>query len=361
MALPDIFRKRFLSAYHERRDADMFLAGFFTVRPENISDTAKVVIDVVRENEEISPVVNEAEGPTLNLATAWTTKEFEPPTISEAMPFDVREFLKRMPGVNEYDAADMSWSAQFFARAMDGLNRMEQKIRRNREWQASQILQTGKLDLVNAAGTVVYQIDFKPKATHTLAAGTAWDDAGAKPLSDIELMLDRIRADSLQDGDRVIMGDTAFNAFMGHASVQSQFENRRFELGVIAPRPTGVGGKYQGILNVGNYQIEIWTYNGRGLVPGAGSAIKMVTSANVIVMASGGRLDTVFGGVPMAVPVDPRFAGILPSRISIPQAVDIAPNIWVTPDGKQTMLEVASKPLLIPTGIDTFGTIATGV
>ena len=63
----------------------------------------------------------------------------------------------------------------------------------------------------------------------------------------------------------------------------------------------------------------------------------------------------------MAVDVDPRFAGFLPGRIAVPTAVDMAINLYATPNGRQTILEVASRPQLIPTGIDTFGTINTGV
>jgi len=357
----ELFRKRFLSAYRELRSADMFLSGFFTVRPENISDTEKVAIDVVREDEEISPVVNTCEGPTFNVSDQFTTKEFTPPSIEEAMPFDCKEFLKRMAGQNEYEAVNTSFQAQLVARILNGVNILENKIRRNREWQASQILQTGVLALVDEDGNAVYNIDYKPKATHLTTAGVAWTAGGGDPLGDIESLCDVIRDDSLQDADRCIMGAATFNAFMANATVLAQLDNRRMEMGVIAPRPDGTGGKFQGVLNIGNYKLEIWTYNGRGIVPASGTKTAFVLDDSCIVMSSAGRLDTVFAGVPMATPVDPRFADILPSRVAVPQAVDLAPNIYSTPNGRQTILEVASRPLLIPTAIDSFGRIDSGV
>ncbi len=355
----EIFRKQMLSAYREMRDADMFLSGFFTVRPENISDTEVVAIDIVRTDEEISPVVNTCEGPTVNTSTLFTTKEFTPPSIEEAMKFDCKELLNRIAGETEYDATDVSFQAQLVGRILNGMNRLENKIRRNREWQASQILQTGELTLVDQAGNDVYVIDYQPKSTHFSTVGTVWSDSGSDPLQDIEALADIIRNDSLQDADRLIMGATSINEFINNSIVQAQMDNRRFEIGAIAPRPTGVGGKFWGVVNVGNYQMEIWSFNGRGLIPGDSTKTKFVADTSCIVMASSGRLDTVFAGVPMAVPVDPRFAGFLPDRIAVPRAVDMAPNIYATANGRQTMLEVASRPLLIPTAIDSFGTLTT--
>ncbi len=357
----EIFRKRFLSAYREMRDADMFLSGFFTVRPENISNTEKVALDIVRTDEEISPIVNTCEGPTFNVSTQFTTKEFTPPSIEEAMPFDCKELLHRLPGETEYDATDVSFQAQLVGRILRGMNRLENKVRRNREWQASQILQTGTLTLVDEKGNDAYVIDYLPKATHFVTVGTAWSDSGADPLQDISALADVIRDDSLQDTDRLIMGATTVNTFINNSIVQAQLDNRRFEIGSIAPVPTGVGGKFWGVVHVGNYQFEIWSFNGRGLVPGDVTKTLFVDNDSCIVMASSGRLDTVFAGVPMAVPVDPRFAGFLPERVAVPRAVDIAPNIYATPNGRQTILEVASRPLLIPTAIDSFGTLSTGV
>ena len=116
----EIFRKKFLTAYRESRDADLFLSGFFEVREDNISDTEKVAIDIERTDEEISPIVQTCEGSTANKSIDFTTKEFTPPTINESMAFNCKELLKRLPGetepgavVQEYwdDRGDTSRSA----------------------------------------------------------------------------------------------------------------------------------------------------------------------------------------------------------------------------------------------------------
>ena len=156
-----------------------------------------------------------------------------------------------------------------------------------------------------------------------------------------------------------IMGSVAYNNFIQNAIVTAALDNRRIDQGTFNPQMRGQGGKFQGVIHIGNYRFEIWTYNGRGILPGSVSKTKFIDDDKCIVRASGGRLDTVFGGVPTPTAVDARFRDILPDRVSIPRAVDIAPNIWTSPNGKQTILELESRPLLIPTGIDTFGCIDT--
>ena len=355
----EIFRKHLIAAYKEVRKPDLFLANLFEVRAGNISDTEIVALDIEREDEEISPVVNVLEGPTVNSSDLFTTKEFTPPTISEMMAFDVHSLLKRMAGVDEYSAAGVSFQAQLVQKLLDGMAKLEKKISRNREWQASQALQTGIITLKNSSGADNYVVDYKPKGTHFFAAGTAWSGAG-DPIADINTLADLIRADSGYDADMCIMGDTTFNAFAQNATVQAHFDNRRMSFGEIRPEMRDRGGKFQGTVHIGNYQFEIWTYNGRGIPPG-GTKIKFVSAENCIVMSSSARLDTVFAGIPVPVDRDPRFAGILPDRISVPMGVDLSPNIWASPNGKQVNLEVESRPLLIPTAIDSFGTIDSGV
>ncbi|MEE9393697.1 MAG: major capsid protein [Planctomycetota bacterium] len=352
----ELFRKQMISAYREMREAELFLSGFFDVRPENISATEKVALDVVRNDEQISPVVNTCEGPTFNTNDRFTTKEFTPPSINEAMPFDCKQLLKRQPGETEYEATNTSFQASLVTQVLQGMVLLENKMRRNREWQASQILQTGVLTLQDEDGNDVYTIDYQAKPGHFFAASVGWAGGAGTPLIDIETAADLIRDDSLQDADRLIFGTTAFNGFIQNSNVQAQLDNRRFRIGEIAPEPRGQGAKFMGVINIGAYQFEMWTFNGRGIAPD-GTAVRFVGVNNCIVMASSARLDTVFAGVPRPVPIDPRFAGFLPERIAVPAAVDIAPNIYATQNGKQTILELESRPLLIPTAIDSFATI----
>lgn len=353
----ELMRKRMITAYREVRKPDLFLAGFFKTPARNIFAGEKVSIDIKRGTESISPVVSVMTGPTMNATDIFTTKEFTPPSFEEGAPFNCFDLLKRTFGVDEYQSTEaVNWFAAMMTRVIEALGDLEDKINRTIEVQASQVLQTGLLTLKDKTGTAAYTIDFKPKATHFPTAADPWDTTSDK-LGDLEALADVIRDDSMQDADTLIMGDDAFSLFIRDTEVQKFFNKLVLNIAALAPvQPiAGVGGKFQGQVHIGNYRFNIWTYGGRYLDIGASTKTKFVLGSNVIMLSSGARLDKVFGGVPRAVPVDPRFAGILPDRISIPMATDFSPNIYTTVDGKQVICEVASRPLCIPTAIDSFG------
>lgn len=355
------FRKRMVAVYRERRSPTRFLSGFFLVRPGNIFDGEKVVIDIVREDEEIAAVVEVCTGPNFAAIDTFTTKEFTPPAFNEGAPFNCYDLLKRMPGTNEYDATNVSWATQLIQRILQAARSAEDKIQRTIELQASQILTLGVLTLLNKAGDTKYIIDFKMKATHLPTAGTAWNAVGATPMADLEALADVIRDDGLADSTDLIFGSDAWAAFLGNADVQVALDSRRGVLAELKPEMRGKGGKFQGTIDIGNYKFNMWTYGGRYNALVTGTKTLYVPKDKVIMLSGDSRLDQLFGGVPRAVPVDPRFAGFLPDRISVPEAVDFSLNIYTTPNGEQTILEVKSRPLLVPTAIDSFGCIATGV
>jgi len=269
-------------------------------------------------------------------------------------------FRSRRPGETQFDATDVGFQTAFVEALLDGMVSLENKMKRNREWQASQILQTGLLDLKDENGNVNYSIDYLAKASHFPTAAAAWS-AGADILGDLESLADVIRDDSLQDADEIWLGSTALGFFLQNTAIQLQLDNRRMEIGSIRPGLLNSGAKFVGTIHVGAYEFNVLTYNGRGIEPGdvPSNKFKFLAADSCIMRASTGRLDTVFAGVPMPVERDPRFEGILPDRISVPQAVDIAPNVYATLNGRQTILELESRPLLIPTAIDSFGNIDT--
>jgi hypothetical protein len=355
----ELLRRKMIEMYRETRGPTGFLASLFVVRPGNISDSETVVIDVERHGEEISPIVSPG-GQTRNTHDHFTTKEFTPPTINEAMSINSQQLMNRQAGTDPYKATDVGFQEQLLSILLAGMRKLGDKIARNLEWQASQLLQTGVLNLVDAAGNVVYTIDFKPKTAHTASATTAWaTHATAVPLDDIAAIGDLIRINSLQTPDQLIMGGDANINFQRCVQVKEHFDNRRMNMGGLDPQLQSSGAKFVGTVDIGMYVYQVWTYDGRGIIPGASTSVPMVGLDNCIVRASSGRLDTVYGGVPGPVRPDPRFAGMLPDRIAIPEAIAISPNVYSSTNGKNVELELESRPLSIPVGIDTFGCIDT--
>lgn len=361
------FRKAMIEAFESSRGPDLALSSLFIVRPGNVTNAEKVIIDIERYGEDVSPVVTPLEGPTRNTTDQFTTKEFIPPTLNEGSSIDVGQLLKRLPGMTEYQASDVGWMSHMVKIMLRNMRLMGDKISRNVEWQASQILQTGILQLTDAAGVLKYEINFAPKAAHFPTAGTAWDAGSPDMLGDIDSLTDVIRNNGLVDVDQLWFGHTSFDLFIKDTTVQAHYDNRRIDRGEIKPRNLGAGAKFQGVLDLGAYKYELITYSGRGILPGDSTSTKFLGPDKVVFLASGNdggratRLDQLFGGVPRAVPVDPRFAAFLPRTIAVPGAMSMSPNIYASQDGKQTHFDLESRPLLVPVGIDQFGCLDTGI
>lgn len=363
--MSDTVTKRMISAYNQMGTPLMFLSGMFQSPAENFHSSEEVEIDIIRSDEDISIVVQDlSTGYRMNSEDLYTNKGFKPPIHKEALPINSFDLVKRMPGQNPFESPD--FRANVMSRMFSGMTKIERKIRRSIELQASQVLQTGVVTLTDAAGTALYTLDYKPKATHFPTAGTSWATAsGTQKISDINDLAEIIRNDGLADPDELHMGITAFDNFINDSDVQKRFDIRRIDQGTIAPmQQRGNGGTFRGIVEIGNYRYDVWTYGGRYKDPQTGAKVQYLDPGKIIVRASSGRLDATFGAIPnigalmggQATQLLPE----LPGRITNAQgSMDLFTNAWLTPDGEQLFGGVGARPLLIPTAIDTYGCLDT--
>lgn len=356
----EITREGWIELYTEMRSPNNFLSRMFTPKPGSFYNGGKVAIDIQRFGEQVAIAIKKCTGPNLNDIDEFTTKEFTPPAYGEAFPLNVCDLLERMAGVDPYSAAYTEYAAQLVMQMAKGFMLVDDKIKRAVELQASQILQTGQLTLTNSAGDTVYELDFKPKATHFPTVATGWDQAGADPLGDLEALAKIIRADGKINPDRLIMGETALRNFLQNDDVKAQLDNRRIDVGEIAPEFTDSGATFYGYVWVGNYRFEIWSYPDTYEDPQTGNATEYIAPDKVVMLSSRTRLDMSSARVPLPLGPDPRVAGLLPDRMSNRDAgFDVTPNVYCTPNGKQIMGELESRPLLIPAQIDGFGCLDT--
>lgn len=352
--------KTMLRVYEQMAAPVRFLSGLFVSPPENFYNSESVEIDIVRSEEEVAIVIEDlSTGYRMNEASIYTNKEFIPPIFKEAMTLNVFDLLKREPGSDPFAA--ISFQVAATRRAMQGFRKTEDKIRRAIELQASQVLQSGVVTLINAAGDTLYSIDYSPKATHFPTVSIGWATlATAIPYADLEALAEVIRSDGLSNPDQLIFGAGAWGNFIENPKIQALLDNRRMEIGGIAPATRGEGGTFQGFFWIGNYRFEMWTYSGRYKHPQTGTVTPFVADDKVIMRASNGRLDATFGAIPRLFAPDSRILSVLPGRINLPGAgVDMFTNAWVSDDGENFFAGVGSRPLMIPTAIDTYGCLDT--
>jgi len=351
---------RLLRAYRQSAPPTRFLSGMFTSPPENFFDSEEVQIDIVRNEEDVSIAIRDLSvGYRNNSEDLYTNKAFKPPIHKEAGPLNAFDLLNRMPGQDPFTNPDFAANAT--VRSFAIFRKCDQKIRRAMELQASQVLQAGVVSLIDDTGAEVYGIDYKPKATHFPTVGTAWSNAAtATPLDDISALGTVIRTDGLSQPSRLVFGQTAWDEFIRTDQVKLALDNRRIDLGAVAPASRGEGAVFMGFIWAGSYRYEMWTYTGRYKHPQTGVSTPFITPGKVIMTSDGARLDAVFGSVPRLVAADPRVAQFLPGRMSDGgTGIDLSTNAWITPDGQQLFVGAGTRPLMIPTAIDTYGCLTT--
>lgn len=349
-----------IDMYLEEASAPMFLSGFFQSPPANFHTTEDVEMDIQRDDEQVAIVIQDLTlPPNKNENTLYTNKRFKPPIYDEEGAVTAFDMIQRLAGQNPFSNPD--YAANAVRQAFQVYRKLENKIRRAVELMASQVLQTGQLTLINAAGTAVYALNFQPKSTHLANAATTWATTGATgdPLADLAALATVVRRDGKHNPNKLIFGESAFQRFLANAKVQLALESRRAVLAEVMPQARGQGATFQGWVWIGHYRFEMWTYDGFYKHPQTGVATPFVVTTNVIMMSEGGRLDLTFGAIPMIMPPDPRLGAFLPARISSEgRGLDLTTNAWVTPDNKRVMVSAGTRPLTIPTAIDTVATLS---
>lgn len=355
-----------IAAYLSMASPTLFLSGFFQSPPRNFHNQETVEIDISRSGEPVSIVLEDlSTGYRMNATDIYTNKQFIPPIHKEAVEINAFDLIKRMPGATPFESPD--FRGNVITRIFDGIVKVDAKIKRAMELMSSQVLQSGVITLIDSAGDTKYALDFQPKATHFPTASPVWDGSSPTIAADIDSLAEIIRGDGLVDADQLLMGAATFEAFVKDSDIKARLDNRRINMGTIAPMEMrGKGGRFRGWIEIGNYTYEIWTYPGRYDHPSTGVSTQFLEADKCIVRASTGRMDMTFGAIPNI----GRELGVtgtallpeLPSRISGSEnGIDLAVNAWITESGEQMFAGVGARPLAIPTAIDTYGAIDTGV
>lgn len=353
--MSDAITKVMLQGYQARRMPTAFLTGMFQAPPENFHDSEEVEIDIMRSAEDIAiAIVDLSTGARLNSEDVYTNKSFKPPIHKEKGAIPAHKLIKREFGKNPFESVD--FQANAIARGTRLVTKMGDKIARAMEYQAASVLQTGVVTLIDETGAEVYKIDYGPKVAHFPTVGVEWSNSNSTKMKDIEDLANVVRSNGLEDPDMLIMGERAYELFISDAAVQARINLRRGEIAQLVPMDRrGNGGIYRGTAEIGNYSYEIWTYGGRYKHPQTGVSTKFIGDNKVVVRASAGRLDATFGGIP-TIDRDSRVPPQLFTRLRDTTGVmDLQTKGWITEDGETLFVQAGTRPLMIPTAIDTFG------
>jgi hypothetical protein len=144
---------RMLDAYIEQRVSPrLFLSSFFRTTPKSFHQSDTVQVDIKRGEPYIAvPVAGVNGGARKVEDTKFTNKEYTPPKYDLEAPITAWSTGERQIGATPFEDPNFRENAR--NQAFNILGTIEDMVRRGGELQCSQIFQTGKLDLKDAAGT----------------------------------------------------------------------------------------------------------------------------------------------------------------------------------------------------------------
>lgn len=356
-------RTAYLEAYKQLITFIPFLSTFFTTNPRDIVSAESVKIDIKRGTRKIAPVISHFTGIGGRLKKSqYTQKEFTPPVVALGGNFAPGDLIEKAFGTDEYSSATEEYMITLQNDIMDTMQEIEAQIFRNFEYQASQIFQTGEMNLYDDQGNIAYIIDFFPKATHFPTVAVTWDDEDADPDADIASLIDVIKTDGHVNITNVIFGKTALDEYLRNTKVDDKFDITRYASGLYDPQKQNPDVVLLGDLLIGTNRVKAWKYEGEYEHPSTSTITRFVDDGKVILLPESGGINVdlrrVYCRVPTITGIDPRFAGIVPTNISLENRAYTA-RVWADGNADALNVELKTRPLLIPVSIDTFGCLTT--
>lgn len=211
---------------------DTFFAG------REFPPTNLVEFDFRRGRRKMAPFIAPIIGGKVMEREGFETRFFKAPRIAPVRNLRIPDLEPRMFGETIYSgrtpadrAADLLAEDAIFC---------DEAITRREEWMCREVLVNGKL-VITADHGYQLSIDFMesskgPVDNHEAPINGTWDDpAVSTPLEDLEAArLNTIAASGIAP-NVALFGSAAKQAFIDNESVQKMLDNRRYELGMVAP------------------------------------------------------------------------------------------------------------------------------
>lgn len=301
-----------------------FLKDTFFATP-NYFDTEYVDIDIIKGKRRMAPFVSPRIGSKTVDRIGYETKTYKPVLVSPDTITTAEDLMKRAPGETIYGAGSPDTrAAAMLARDMMELDDM---ITRREEWMAAQVLFTGAVDMVGEG--VDESVSFGLTNIDTLASGAQWDESTSDPVKDLKTARTTIIQGSGITPDMAILGSDAAFALTRNSKVLAALDNRRTEMGMLAPDPNrGNGLTYIGYLSEPG--LELWSYD-EWYLDDSGVEQPMVPVNKVLIGSTNSRCEMLYGAV-----VDVNRGTFAAPRV---------PKSWTQEKPSARFVQISSRPL----------------
>ena len=216
--------------------------------------TERVDIDLVKGDRRMAAFVHPRAGGKVLTANGYTTESYKPPLVN---PYDVTtadQLMTRLPGEDLYSG--MTPAQRAAQKLMEEYATLNDATTRREEWMAVQAIVTGKIPIVGEGVNEIIDFGFSNKVE--LSGDNKWGGSKADILGNLGDWVDQVLHGGFANVDTLIMGKAAKKAFFNDANVQKMLDNRRMNIGEIAPKDLPNGVRYLGRLT--DPSLELYSY-----------------------------------------------------------------------------------------------------
>lgn len=272
-------------------------------------DANDVDIDIMRGNERIAALIPrgtvsrhlgslQKNQDTQNYSTFSRTY----PLAEEMGDINANEILYRLAGENPYQQRERL--DRMRDKALEHHLESIRRIVRLFEVLSWQSLRLGTQDAIVGTSDTNLQYDFRRSATHSITPTIAWDAAGATIFADIDAACELVRQDGKETPNFIFLSGDVMDAFINDSAVQTQADNRRFEL-IEVSLNNPVPPRFQPLVDSGaipygrirtprGYTLWIFTYVD-DYENAAGTRVKYLPDGEAFLGYYGARCDRYFG------------------------------------------------------------------
>lgn len=307
--------------------------------------TERVDIDLVKGDRRMAAFIHPRAGGKVLPASGYETKSYKPPHLNPADITTADMLMTRMPGEDMYSGRTPAQRAA--ERLVSDYNRLNDAVTRREEWMCVQAIVNGSIPIVGEGVNETVDFGLGKDNKVNLTGNAQWGKSAAKILDNLEDWTDKVLTGGFANVDTVIMGKAALRAFLADEAVMKVLDNRRVEMGLIAPKNLPNGVRYIGHLNKPN--VDIYTYAEMyydDWTDPAKPDTKPLVPDNVVILISSA----------------PNFVMAYARNTYI----DEKTGLWVTSEGPRMFrsyvkhgpdrrfLEVQANPLPIPDKVDSW-------
>lgn len=239
-----------------------FKARYFPTGADDIFNSQKVLLEYEGSNQKMAVFVADKAGDIPVARDSYGVLEFMPPKVAPSRLLTLDQLQQRGFGEALFSQSTPAERAQRMH--LKDLIDLDARITRREEWMCAQVLITNGVSVAEYVDdkdiSVTRALKFYTGETsdHIYTRSAKWNGTGGDFLGDVTAMAQALAARGLPAED-LVLGATAASELLKLEAFQKLLDNRRFEMGGIAPTIAYPGVALLGRINFGGFMLNVWS------------------------------------------------------------------------------------------------------